>query len=333
MGGGTTIVEALALGRRAIGCDLNSLAVFVSRVKTTVLTPSDITAIREWATGKVPVLSYRASLDNAEEVICPNRTRNLEIPRARAIKKFLALALRTCNELPSDEAKEFARCALLNVGQWALNGRKRQTSLMEFRERLRDRTLEMLNASEIFKKRLDDTKMPKMAPDLLHGSSEHLPCSNPFSKGERTNFVVTSPPYPGVHILYHRWQVNGRRETPAPYWIANCLDGQGSAYYNFGDRKQQQLEDYFAESLQILRGIRAVMCEGGVIVQMLAFSEPRWQLPRYLKNMTVAGFEEIRTSSKQFRRIWRNVPHRSWHAELHGSTSSSREVVLLHRAS
>jgi DNA modification methylase len=34
MGGGTVIVEALSLGRRAIGVDLNSLAHFVSKVKT-----------------------------------------------------------------------------------------------------------------------------------------------------------------------------------------------------------------------------------------------------------------------------------------------------------
>ena len=35
MGGGTTIVEAMAQGRRVVGNDLNSLAVFVAKVKTT----------------------------------------------------------------------------------------------------------------------------------------------------------------------------------------------------------------------------------------------------------------------------------------------------------
>src|SRR5438132_12483958 len=34
MGGATAIVEAMRLGRRAVGCDLNSLAVFIARVKT-----------------------------------------------------------------------------------------------------------------------------------------------------------------------------------------------------------------------------------------------------------------------------------------------------------
>ena len=38
MGGGTTVIEAMVAGRRVIGADLNSLAVFVTRVKTTPLT-------------------------------------------------------------------------------------------------------------------------------------------------------------------------------------------------------------------------------------------------------------------------------------------------------
>lgn len=37
MGGGTTIVEALASGRRAVGTDLNPLAVSIAKVKTTEL--------------------------------------------------------------------------------------------------------------------------------------------------------------------------------------------------------------------------------------------------------------------------------------------------------
>ena len=48
-GGGTAIVEALARGRAVVGNDINSLAVFVSRVKTTPLTISEIATVRTWA--------------------------------------------------------------------------------------------------------------------------------------------------------------------------------------------------------------------------------------------------------------------------------------------
>lgn len=49
MGGGTAIVEGLMLGRRMIGADLNSLAHFVTRVRTTPLSQSDEECLRRWA--------------------------------------------------------------------------------------------------------------------------------------------------------------------------------------------------------------------------------------------------------------------------------------------
>jgi len=41
MGGGTTIVEAIANGRKAIGFDINPIAYLVTKVKTTPLSVND----------------------------------------------------------------------------------------------------------------------------------------------------------------------------------------------------------------------------------------------------------------------------------------------------
>src|SRR5438309_2134341 len=49
MGGGTTIIEGLALGRRVIGSDVNALAHFVSDVRTTPLSQRDDRTLRSWA--------------------------------------------------------------------------------------------------------------------------------------------------------------------------------------------------------------------------------------------------------------------------------------------
>ena len=58
--------------------------------------------------------------------------------------------------------------------------------------------------------------------------------------------VVTSPPYPGVHVLYHRWQVDGRKETALPFMIAQQARWRGvSQYYTMGDRKYPELKTYF----------------------------------------------------------------------------------------
>ena len=53
MGGGTTVVEAVAAGRRAVGSDINSLAVFITRVKTTPLSRDDSVAVRAWADASI----------------------------------------------------------------------------------------------------------------------------------------------------------------------------------------------------------------------------------------------------------------------------------------
>jgi hypothetical protein len=176
---------------------------------------------------------------------------------------------------------------------------------------------------------------PRLDPILIEDSAEHLNHYAPFANGERATLVITSPPYPGIHILYHRWQVDGRKESPAPYWIAGCEDGRGNAFYNFSDRRREDAI-YFEQSLRTLKAIREVTKDGGIMVQMLAFAEPRHHLTHYLRNMTLAGFREIRGDThlgrKTHRRIWRDVPRRRWHARLKGDLQGAREVVLVHVA-
>ena len=49
MRGGTAIVEALASGRSAVGIDINSLAHFITTVKTTPLKFTDLQTVIQWA--------------------------------------------------------------------------------------------------------------------------------------------------------------------------------------------------------------------------------------------------------------------------------------------
>src|SRR4051812_11869620 len=58
MGGGTTLVEAVDANRQAAGADLNELAVFIARVKTTPLTRLDTRAISRWSAEVIPRLTY-----------------------------------------------------------------------------------------------------------------------------------------------------------------------------------------------------------------------------------------------------------------------------------
>jgi hypothetical protein len=146
--------------------------------------------------------------------------------------------------------------------------------------------------------------------------------------------VVTSPPYPGVHVLYHRWQVDGRKEAPLPFMIANKLDGSGGSYYTMGDRKNPGLGSYFENITATMASVAGLADTETVIVQMLAFSEASWQLPQYLECMEKAGLTEVFLpilKGQADGRLWRSVPGRRWYSEQRGNTPGSKEVVLLHR--
>jgi hypothetical protein len=146
--------------------------------------------------------------------------------------------------------------------------------------------------------------------------------------------IITSPPYPGVHVVYHRWQIMGRKETPAPFWIADSLDGNGLSYYTFGDRKQPGLKNYFQTARDTFSSINQLAGRDTMVVQMVAFADPTWQLPLYLDTMSETGFREILFSAianGDDGRLWRSVPNRKWYANQRGSISASKEVVLFHR--
>src|SRR5207249_2931986 len=72
---------------------------------------------------------------------------------------------------------------------------------------------------------------------LVKGAAEALRPDGRLARfRSKVQLVLTSPPYPNVHVLYHRWQVEGRRETSAPYWIAGQSDGATLSYYIMGSR-------------------------------------------------------------------------------------------------
>lgn len=336
MGGGTTVVEAMVCNRRVVGTDLNSLAVFVAKAKTTPLSVGEEATVQSWAARAIPTLSYRYPATLLTDILDKQKTRNLHILRARFLKKVIAVALKMLEDLPSKRTRRFVRCAVLQTAQWALDGRRKQTSVEEFRTILSENIASMLKSLRKFRDEIMGSIRPLQNRRLYECNASQLNAL-PFFLNDRNrvDLVVTSPPYPGIHMLYHRWQVDGRKETPAPYWMTGCNDGQGESYYNFGGRHQTGLKDYFTESLQTLSSIRKVMCRGALMVQMVAFADPAKHLPQYMENMRKAGFAEINLlldGRPTMGPVWREVPNRKWHAILKGHTPSAKEIVLIHAA-
>ncbi len=177
MGGGTAIVEGMLSGRQAVGNDLNSLGAFVAAAKTTKLSCDDVEAVERWVTSDVPRLTYRFPYQELACFIDNEKTRNLTLAKARFIKKAMAAAMATIEGLPSKSAINFARCAVLRVGQWALDGRERHTSVAAFRDRLAVTTKEMLAALAGFVER---AWRSGGTATILNGDASEIGCTEVF---------------------------------------------------------------------------------------------------------------------------------------------------------
>jgi hypothetical protein len=60
-----------------------------------------------------------------------------------------------------------------------------------------------------------------------------------------------------------------------------------------GDRKYPELNTYFESIRSTMSSVAALADEQTVIVQMVSFADPSWQLRRYLKTMEEAGLSEV----------------------------------------
>lgn len=334
VGGGTTLVEAMASGRHAIGTDISSLATFVSEVKTTLYGDDDLARLQRWCeciADGINILEPVAIDAHYEEA---GYTKHLDSAANWRLKKAIEQVIATARELKPKRLEDFARCVLLRTSQWALNGRKKLPSIDDFRAMLVTDAASMIDgARELRRAALDDRGLEASQIICLNRSTKGLESDATFADGRRPRLVVTSPPYPGVHVLYHRWQVDGRKETPAPFWIANRLDGDGAAYYTMGARTKE-LNSYFANLKASLRSVAALCDRNTMIVQVVAFSQPEWQLSRYLSVADDVGLDECLLPSGTYTpdgRLWRTVPNRRWYADQRGTTNGSQEVVLFHR--
>lgn len=325
LGGGTTLVEAMRLGRAGVGSDINELAIFISQVKTTLLTEAAEQHLRQWAEGVSQYVNMHAPVDVDSTWRESGYFKHMENSPLWRYRKAIQQVLDAIAWLPDNPSREFARCALLRTAQVALDGKRSPPPISTFRNRLVAYVSEMLDDMAALR---NEAGKEQMLCRILKQSAAETHTSDVFRE-QKPRLILTSPPYPGVHVLYHRWQIGGRRETAAPYWIANRLDGDGERHYTLGHRKEKGLATYFRNLEASFRSIAQVCSPETMIVQIVAFSDPEWQLDRYLEALNNAGLAEVSRGEQE--RLWRDVPNRRWHALSQAKHASAREVVLFHR--
>jgi hypothetical protein len=323
VGGGTAAVESLAKGRRFAGFDLNPLSILLTRAKTTHLGRRDRTILTGWLAQAFDTCSLLPAFDP--------RLRNAPADIASALASPVAMA----GLLPEARQRDAARVVLLDVGQKAIDGRRRPASPETLKGAASDALLRLFSGLEDLRLAaaavgIPPSHLPRRR--VLRSVSAHdAACSRGVNRlVGRARLVVTSPPYPGVHVLYHRWQVGGRAETPMPYWLADLQDGLGPKHYTMGSRTNYGEDRYFEAMAETWAALRRLLHREVVIVQLVAFQDPARQLDRYLKMMAAAGYDHAVEMEPG---EWRSVPNRRWYVRVRPTMGMDREILMVHRLS
>ncbi len=340
VGGGTTLVEARSMSRLAIGSDINSLSVFVSRVKTRLYSRRELADVIGWST--VASNDHAVGIDwPADDQALPY-FRNIDGPALASQRQVILHAIGLLGALKSPRVRDFARCVLLRTAQWALDMRSEIPTADQLKTALKDNTHSMVAAAReaTARYRTADQHMQARLPRalVLHqglpGLSEHPA----IRRYPRPQLVLTSPPYPGVYVNYHRWKLRGRLETPLPYYIAGQSDGHGLAHYTMAARSDRTQQSYFRKLESAFVDIARMCSPETWLVQVVGFNDVNDQIHRYLDVMKRAGLTEFRfeaLSTADDGRLWRDVPGRRWWARAGDRSDvvqhTAREVILVHK--
>ena len=324
LGGGTTAIESRLAGRRFIGCDISELACFVSKVKSTPLTERECTTIDR----SIAFFSMKGRPRlNFNEYYFRNMMEADTHHLAQIISKMMAWS----ESFKNERLCGIARIIVLRAAQIAIDGKLRFPTEKDFIDLFHRTGTECVSTLRRYSRRVRtvdrDVAVGKgnIRSKIVNDVARNL---DKWCKPGKATLLITSPPYPGIHILYHRWQLKGGKETPLPFLIAGKRDGHGLTHYTMNARRAKDDEkSYYKQIQNSFSGVRKLLREDAMIVQLMAFSEPSSQLPRYREAMHAAGYAEASSTSD----LIRLVPNRRWHAMMKGATTSSREYLLLHR--
>lgn len=341
MGGGTTLVEARMAGRISVGSDINSLSTFVSKVKTRLYSAAELAEVTAWVSEASAQIKDYAEWPVDEQAL--SYFRNFNDEKYSEQRVVLLHALSKLRGIGSARSRDFARCVLLRTAQWGMDMRTEVPSPEELIATLTEDARTMVTAASEATRSFRTADQVASAGGLpralvLHQGLPGVSDLPVLARHPHPKLVLTSPPYPGVYVNYHRWKLRGRLETPLPYFIAGQSDGHGLAHYTMAARSDRTQRTYF-ERLSTAFGDIAKMCgPDSVIFQVVGFNDVEAQLPCYLSVMERVGLSEVKFASLETKndgRLWRDIPGRRWWARAGGRAEvvqhTAREVLLFHR--
>src|ERR1700724_3237485 len=147
VGGGTTLVEAIAAGREAVGVDISTLAEFVTGIKCTVFSGAELDTLERWAgrvAAAVDIHKSSTALSDYREL---GYYKHLDHPSRWRLRKAIEQSLASAIKLGAPRLESFGRCVVLRTAQWALDGRSKRVSIDDFRRIISDTAIKMVRGA------------------------------------------------------------------------------------------------------------------------------------------------------------------------------------------
>lgn len=331
VGGGTAAVEATLLGRSFIGSDVNDLAVFVSKVKTTPLSRLAISQLDKW-------ISLVSSFPEPDGFDLDEYDDHPELKNIPVDIGFLLGKLKdSFDKIENHDAKRFAQCVVLRSTKARLENGKKNSGFHHLKNRIQENYEDMVDANMGLLQIMNNQRLLSR-PKIIKGDITTLAIVEKYEKaknGKAPKLILTSPPYPGISVLYNRWQIEGRRETMLPYWLIGSNQRASASFYTLHHPKTQLgIETYFDNIKSAFINIRQICDRSTLVAQLVAFGDKKTQFHTYLDAMVEAGFIEIKnlTSTSFDGRIWRQVSNRKWYNAIKDNPIKRNEVLLFFKS-
>lgn len=334
MGSGTTLIEAVRLGRSSLGVDISPVSHFLTDRIFRGTSYAELQRAQKLSSRLIDYLREKGPdrLSANEDVL---RSVNLAHEDTFEIGSALDFWLQEA-ESEGKEVGRLLRAFALSSGQWALDGKREVPTYAAFLDRMEEvknvYPITILSFGQACQERWG-TKSWHQYVERKFGDARDVLPDLPSGR-EKFDAMVTSPPYPGVHMLYGKWQIQGRRETRAPQWIVGAKELKPDSRFTMGTRRGND-DPYFDGMSDLYKAAHGQLKQGSLSIHMVGFKDPVVQLARYSEMMTNVGFDEIPVCGPHATegRIWRKVPSRKFYAESNpGSNSTSSEVVLVFQA-
>jgi len=191
MGSGTTPVEAVVLGRHALGLDINPAAVIAARAKTRPLEPARLDAALK------PFLARLDDEAALPDPLLPARQDRLDFWFPREQQTRLGRILVLVEETEDSDVRDFLRCgfshALKTSSYWLMKSSKPTRDKRKMAEGVREATLALRRHLRKMAKanaRFWELVGGGAEVDIRRGDARALP----WPDGS-VDLVVTSPPY------------------------------------------------------------------------------------------------------------------------------------------